>query len=334
MYDVFMKNELKHKLYQMFILGTGKNLKSAVENGLGGVIFFTKDIHSKAQFKSLIKSLPQNLFFSIDQEGGRVERTENIYGGKKYLSAKFAFEQGILEAQTHKMLTELKDYGINLNFAPCLDVNTNPNNPIIGERAYSSNPDEVIKAYNIIEPIYQEYGIIHCVKHFPGHGDASADSHIELPQIDLTLDEMESSHIKPFRHAINAPMLMVAHLKFSCFGELPTSLNKNAIDYLKNQLGYKGIIITDDMMMGAVQNLRCHSELVSESQKLSNINIFPYEIAIRAGVDMFIFRNSDDEIIEMIENLYQKASIDAELQKNIEASYKKIKKLKLYVTNT
>lgn len=310
-----MQNDLENKLYQMFILGTGKNLESAIAKGLGGVIFFTNDIKDKTQFTQLIKKLKSlqssPMFFSIDQEGGRVERTENIHGGKKYLSAKFAYEQGVLEIQTVQMLSELNKYGINLNFAPCLDVNTNPNNPIIGQRAFSNNPDEVIKAYNIIKPIYEEHKIIHCTKHFPGHGDACVDSHIELPKIDMRLEDMEKIHIKPFAHAINAPMVMMAHLQCACFGELPTSLNKNAIDYLKNKLNFKGIIITDDMMMGAVQ-------------KIDDA----YEKAIKAGADMFIFRNSDDEIIEIIENLHLKAKQDSILQEHIELASEKIKSIK------
>ncbi len=95
-------------------------------------------------------------FLSIDQEGGRVERTENIHGGKKYLSAKFAAEKGeeFLRNQTEQISRELKEYGFNLNFAPCLDVNTNPNNPIIGERAFSDNPDDVIKFGKIVYDVY------------------------------------------------------------------------------------------------------------------------------------------------------------------------------------
>ena len=161
--------ELKEKLYQMFILGTeGKNLDMALSNGLGGVIFFTKDIHSTKQFQDLTNEIKQKSkitpFLSIDQEGGRVERTENLHGGKKYLSAKFACEKGaeFLETQTQEIAKELKFYGINLNFAPCIDTNTNPNNPIIGERAFSSNPDEVIEAEKIVTAVLTP-AVLFCV---------------------------------------------------------------------------------------------------------------------------------------------------------------------------
>mgnify|MGYP002856914768 CR=1 FL=1 len=165
--------DLREKLNRMFILGTTGGGCKSVKN-LGGIIFFTHDIQSKEQFKKLISNIKSEcnpLFLSIDQEGGRVERTENIHNGKKYLSAKFAFEKGeeFLKTQTQEIACELKEYGINLNFAPCVDVNTNPLNPIIGERSYSNKPDEVIKCGKIVSDIYQKNGIMPLL-HQGSHG--------------------------------------------------------------------------------------------------------------------------------------------------------------------
>ncbi len=310
--------DLRQKLYQMFILGTeGGGLDDALANGLGGVIFFTKDIKSVKQFTELIRDLKQKAlippFFSIDQEGGRVERTENIHNGKKYLSAKYAFEKGsdFLKNQTQEIARELKSYGINLNFAPCIDVNTNPNNPIIGERAFSNNPEDVIKCEIIVSQTYRENGIIPCVKHFPGHGDADADSHLTLPVIDLPLNQMEQVHIKPFAAcAKNIEMIMVAHLLCKCFDDVPTSLSKNAVNYLR-KIGFNGVIISDDMVMKGVAGFEN-----------------PCETAIRAGLNMFIYRNSTPETIEIIEKIVQKAQNDRELSENIEKSFDKISSLK------
>ena len=321
---------LRTKLYQMFILGCeGGEYKTALKQGLGGVIFFSKDIHSKEQFKELINDIKsQSLispFLSIDQEGGRVERTENIHGGKKYLSAKFAFENGIefLSEQTRQIAQELKSYGINLNFAPCIDVNTNPDNPIIGERAFSFEPDDVIKAEKIVSEIYKNIGIISCVKHFPGHGDANADSHLTLPKIDLTLEQMEQTHIKPFKYAIKngVQMVMAAHLHCTCFEKepIPTSLSKNALNYLRNTLDFDGVIISDDMVMKGVADFGQVEACV---------------MGIKAGLNMFIYRNSDIETINIIENIYKLAQKDNELRKNIEFSYDKIIKLKKCCFNT
>lgn len=315
--------DLKTKLYQMFILGTdGDGYKKALSNGLGGMIFFTKDIQTPNQFKTLINDIKSiskiTPFLSIDQEGGRVERTENIHNGKKYLSAKFAFEKGedFLKKQTENIANELKSYGINLNFAPCIDVNTNPNNPIIGERAFSNTPDDVIRAEKIVSQTYRENGIIPCAKHFPGHGDANTDSHLTLPEINLTLQEMEKTHIKPFKAcAKNIEMVMVAHLHCTCFEKdvIPTSLSKKTISYLREKLGFEGVTISDDMIMKGVAKFG---------------NIEACEMGIRAGLNMFIYRNSTPQTINIIETIAKKAETDDELRQNIEKSYEKITHLK------
>lgn len=316
--------DIREKLYQMFILGLdGNGYKEALTKGLGGIIFFTKDIQTPEQFKNICAKITSQSkitpFLSIDQEGGRVERTENIHGGKKYLSAKFAFEKGeeFLRNQTDEIAKELKSYGINMNFAPCIDVNTNPNNPIIGERAFSNKPEEVIFGQKIVSTTYRNNGIIPCVKHFPGHGDANADSHLTLPQINLTLKEMEQTHIKPFADAVKdgIEMVMVAHLHCTCFEkeEIPTSLSKNAINYLRNSLNFNGVAISDDMIMKGVAKFGAKTAC---------------EMGIRAGLNMFIYRNSLPETIDIIEFLAQKAQGDRELFANIETSFEKIIELK------
>jgi beta-N-acetylhexosaminidase len=317
-------SNLKEKLYQMFIIGTeGGNYEQALKYGLGGIIFFTKDIKSVEQFKVLISKIKKmskiSPFLSIDQEGGRVERTENIHGGKKYLSAKFAFEKGeqFLKAQTQEIANELLSYGLNLNFAPCIDTNTNPKNPIIGERSFSSSPDEVIKGGCIVSEIFRKNNIIPCVKHFPGHGDANSDSHLTLPIIDLSLEQMECTHIKPFKVLVKQgiEMVMVAHLHCTCFEKdiIPTSLSKNAISYLRNNLNFDGVVISDDMVMKGVADFGA---------------VEACEMGIRAGINLFIYRFSDDKIINTIEKIYQKSIEDEVLRKHIDFSYEKIMNLK------
>lgn len=316
--------DLKDKIYSMFILGTeGEGYKNALSHPLGGIIFFSHDIKSKEQFKNLVKEIKTKschpLFLSIDQEGGRVERTENIYNGKKYLSARFAYQKGLdfLKTQTGKIAHELSDFGINLNFAPCIDVNTNPKNPIIGERAFSDKTNEVIEAGNLVSKTYFENFILPCQKHFPGHGDADTDSHLSLPVIDLPIDKMEKVHIAPFKSAVEngAEMIMAAHLHCTCFDKktIPASLSKNALSYLRNNLGFNGVIISDDMIMKGVSAYGPVEACVK---------------GIKAGLNMFIFRNSTPETISMIEKLAELAQNDIELKSNIENSYEKIISLK------
>lgn len=315
MYDCCMEKII----YQKFILGTGKRLDTALSKGLGGVIFFTRDIQSRDQFKALVNNIKQKAliypFLSIDQEGGRVERTENIHA--RYLSPKFAFERGdeFLINQTKKIANELCEYGLNLNFAPCADVNTNPQNPIIGERAFSDKTDEVTKAVKLVSETYRKNGIIPCIKHFPGHGDASKDSHLTLPVIDLPLSTMEEVHIKPFKENLDSEMIMVAHLHCPCFDKeaIPTSLSKNAVGYLRNLLHYDGVVITDDMVMKGVQDFGSVEACV---------------MAIRAGVDMFIYRDADELAINTIEGVIKEVKRDKELQRLVAESDNRIQRLK------
>lgn len=305
-------------VYQMFILGL-ENPYDALKKGLGGVIFFTKDIHTETQVKETIKKIKTEAlippFISIDQEGGRVERTENIR--PKRLSPKFAYEKGILKHQTEEMAKELRALGFNLNFAPCADVNTNPDNPIIGERAFANNPNDVIKGVNIFTKAMRENKIIPCIKHFPGHGDADKDSHLTLPVINLSRNEMEQIHIKPFKDAIenNIEMIMAAHLYCPCFDkkEIPASLSKNILGYLRNTLGFNGVIISDDMVMKGVQAYG---------------NLEACIMGINAGIDMFIFRNSDNKILDMINELSQIVEKDTVLREKVLASFNRITALK------
>jgi len=306
-------------IYQKYILGSGSNLNQALKKGLGGVIFFTRDIQSKDQFKTLVSEIKGKAlippFLSIDQEGGRVERTENIHA--RYLPPKFAFERGeeFLIQQTQKIAKELKEYGLNLNFAPCADVNTNPKNPIIGERAFSDKTDDVTRGVNLVAKTYRENRIIPCLKHFPGHGDASKDSHLTLPVIDLSLPIMEELHVKPFKENLDAEMIMAAHLHCTCFDKepIPASLSKNAIGYLRNVLKYDGVVITDDMVMKGVQDFGSVEACI---------------MAIRAGVDMFIYRDADELAINTIEGVVREVKCDKELQRLVLESDKRIQRLK------
>lgn len=314
MYDKSMEK----LVYQMFILGC-QNLDEALSKGLGGVIFFTKDITDEKSFKELIKNIKSKSiippFLSIDQEGGRVERTENIR--PKRLSARYAFQQGVLDSQSEEISRELAEYGINLNFAPCADVNTNPNNPIIGERSFSNNPDDVMEGIKVFTQASRKFGVIPCVKHFPGHGDADRDSHLTLPVIDLPMDEMEKTHIKPFKYAVenDIEMVMAAHLHCTCFDKqrIPASLSNNALGYLRNNLGYDGVVVSDDMVMKGVQKYGSLEACI---------------MGINAGIDMFIFRDSDDETLKMIEELVKVVEADEALQQKVLKSNERISRLK------
>lgn len=315
-----MINFMEKYVYQMFILGL-QQVETIINKGVGGVIFFKDDIITDSDLRDKIKHIKSSSqlppFVSIDQEGGRVERTENIR--PKRISARDAYLKGkkYLQAQSDEISKELADWGFNLNFAPCVDVNTNEKNPIIGERSFSSKTEDVIEGAEIFINSSRKYGIVPCVKHYPGHGDADKDSHLTLPKIDLTIEKMEKIHIKPFKWAVdnNIEMIMAAHLHCTCFDNevVPASLSRNAIGYLRNELKYDGVIISDDMVMKGVQEYGSLEACI---------------MGINAGLDMFIFRNSDNKTLDMIDELVRVVEQDKELQRKVLASYDRIIKLK------
>ena len=323
-------DDLKEKINQLFILGyEGEDFRintdfvELLENGLGGVIFFTQNIVEAEQFKEqvslikLISKLPP--FLSIDEEGGRVERFENLNkncpDGKKYLSAKYIAQEGetALKEQTQRIAEDLKEFGLNMNFAPVLDLNSNPDNPIIGERAYSDKPEEVTKYALLVNDIYNKNRIITVGKHFPGHGDTKKDSHLELPEVDLAFDEFEKVHIYPFKKAIekDIPSVMIAHVHYDCFDKekIPASLSENVLNYLRQNLRYKGLIISDDMEMGGITGFSKFEAVVK---------------MLKNGVNCFIYRNCTKEVVELTKEIYFASKSDMMLEKAINESYYKI----------
>lgn len=231
------------------------------EESLAGVILFKRNIESKEQLTELIRELKsikkdRPLFVSVDHEGGRVFRlpppftkiptAREIAAGEESLP----FEIGSL------MGRELREVGFNLNYAPVLDVDTNSYNPIIGDRSFSSDPEIVaMKALELVRGIRSEK-ILPCGKHFPGHGDTSKDSHLELPIVDHSLSRLEKIELVPFIAAIqdSIEMLMTAHVLYPQLDpDFPATLSKKIITgLLREKLNYSGVIISDDFLMKAI----------------------------------------------------------------------------------
>lgn len=311
---------LREKISQMFIVGfsgtclnsENKNIQILSKNGLGGVILFAENIDSYNQIQDLSKELKDiakiPLFISIDQEGGLVERTIHIKNKVDYLTAMaLASTENpeLIKKHTQIMAEELKFMGVNMNFAPVLDVNTNINNPIIGVRSFGDSAEDVIKYSEPVYKAFNENNIIAVGKHFPGHGETSVDSHLDMPVVDLSLEELEDVHVKPFKEAFKSGLdaVMIAHVFYKAFAtchcvegnpsgtvSCPASLSSEVITgYLKEKLNYKGLIISDDMVMGGISKYYNYLEACVKG--------------INAGIDLFIFRNSGDEILKLIEEL-------------------------------
>jgi beta-N-acetylhexosaminidase len=232
---------------------------------LGGVIYFARNIVEPAQVRELSRESAAlahewPLWISVDQEGGRVARLKRPFtewppmvtlgrSGSDALAKRFAAA----------LAAELRAVGINLDYAPVLDVHTNPKNPVIGDRAFSEKAEDVARIGEIIIRALQDAGVAACGKHFPGHGDTSTDSHHELPLVEHPPDRLREVEYVPFRAAIAADVacIMTAHVLVPALDPvLPATLSPLVVNaVLKQELGYRGVVISDDLGMKAISAL-------------------------------------------------------------------------------
>lgn len=239
--------------------------KVNAEYPVGGVILFAHNIADPVQLDSLIthlKAFDGNPLIYVDEEGGRVARIAN---NPRFQVEKFKSMGAIGKTGNQKEAyrcgntigTYLKEYGFDVDLAPVADVNTNPNNPVIGTRAFS--PDPAVAAQMVAAYVsgLEDAGIAGCVKHFPGHGDTRADTHFGYAQTRKTWEEMLDCEMLPFKAGIAArvPLVMTAHIAAPAVtgNNVPATLSPVLLqEKLRGELGYDGVIITDGMAMGAI----------------------------------------------------------------------------------
>ena len=243
----------------------GDGTKTALEKyPVGGLVYFKKNIQSEEQIKKMIEnSVSYNkypMFIAVDEEGGKVTRLadalklDNI--GPMAEIGSTGDSNNAYEAMK-TVGTYLTSHGFNLNFAPVADVLTNEDNESIGDRSFSSDPSVVAGMVTSAMNGLEEVGVTACVKHFPGLGDASEDTHNGLAVIDKSLDELKQAELVPFISAIEngANMIMVGHMSLpQVVGDnTPATMSKEVIsDLLRSELGFNGVVITDAMNMGAI----------------------------------------------------------------------------------
>jgi beta-N-acetylhexosaminidase len=197
----------------------------------------------------------ERILVCIDHEGGRVHRPPPPI-------TRFASPRAWRDRASEvggAMGRELRSLGINLNFAPLLDVNSNPANPVIGERAFGVTPDEVILPARAFLRALQAEGVLGCPKHFPGHGDVNLDSHYGLPVLDLSLSELRARELIPFAALIEpeTKLIMSAHILFPQIDpDWPATVSPRFVrDILRTEMGFEGVVVTDDLGMGAIATL-------------------------------------------------------------------------------
>lgn len=210
--------------------------------------------------KDAVGSGGDPLLVSVDQEGGRVQRIRapaTVWPPMMKLDDIEDIAAGLLAEEVGlAMGRELRAVGFDVDFAPVLDIHTNDANPIIGDRAFSTTADRVITRALAFARGLERAGVIGCGKHFPGHGDTSTDSHLELPKLDHDMARLRKVELEPFRRAATekVPMLMTAHVVFSALDpKVPATLSRKVItDLLRKDLGYGGVVVSDDLDMKAI----------------------------------------------------------------------------------
>ncbi|MEZ7893439.1 MAG: beta-N-acetylhexosaminidase [Candidatus Wallbacteria bacterium] len=265
------------KIGQLFMLGihgttlsdNSESAASAIDliknYNIGGIILFARNITGGEQIAKMIREIKSHAKFppavSIDQEGGLVLRLTTgatVMPGNMALAACPDDQSDNMCGMWGEITAkELRNLGFTLNLAPVLDINCNPQNPGIGARSFSDSPEICSKLGTALIKSVQKNGLSACAKHFPGKGNAAVDAHLDLPSIPSTLQEMENFELIPFKNAINSGVdaVMTAHVVFSGIpGEnLPATLSHGILTgLLKEKLGFKGALITDDMEMGAI----------------------------------------------------------------------------------
>lgn len=303
-------SNIREKIGQMMMIGfqgasiSGELKEIILDYGVGGVILFSRNIESPEQIKELCRSIKKLYiennkippFISIDQEGGRVFRLKSPFRQyPSYGELGRTDSEDAVRSNALSMAEELIDIGINMNMAPVLDVHTNPKNPIIGDRAFGSEPEIVSRLGMQVIAAFHEKGIIAVGKHYPGHGDTSSDSHLELPVVGHGIERLEEIEFKPFLHAFENGLnaVMTAHLLYPALDpDYPATMSEKIISgILRKKQGFDGVVITDDLEMKAISN-----NYTGEDAAI---------LPIKAGADMLLICHSRDKQLETFESLLQ-----------------------------
>lgn len=292
---------LEQKVGQMFICGFNaltpdEHAKILIEQyQVGGICYFRRNVNTLPQLAELSKSLQElaarsqeiPLLISIDQEGGMVARID--HEGISRIPGNMALGAAGSEEDSYKVAQigarELRSLGVNMNFAPCLDVNNNPRNPVIGVRSFGEDPKTVAKLGTAAIRGYQEEGVSATAKHFPGHGDTSVDSHLGRASVPHDIERLNNVELYPFVEAIQSGVdaIMTAHVSFPAIepSDLPATLSRSVLTgLLREKMGFEGLIVTDCLEMhaiskeygipeGAIRAIEAGADCVLVSHRLS-----------------------------------------------------------------
>ena len=297
--------------------------KFVAEAPPAGFILFARNIEEPAQVRELNRELGAMVpdhspaLLTVDQEGGRVLRVrETAWPAMRSLGNIDDLSATRRTAQT--MAEELRAMGFNLDWAPCADVDSNPANPVIGDRSFSRDPEAVSRHVNAFLTGLHDAGVMGAVKHFPGHGDTNTDSHLELPVVDKDGGDLERCELVPFEAAVRheVEIVMTAHVMFPALDEsVPATMSSPILrGWLRERLGHRGVVVSDDMEMKAVRG-----RYPLEQQ---------LDMACRATVDLFLMCRSLDLQVEAWETLIRLAEADPTHDRLAEDSMRRLAALR------
>ncbi len=332
----FGELSLKQKIGQLFMCGfegtePAKEIGDLIRDyGVGGIIYFRRNLKDAGQVRELSDRLQQiseyPLFIAIDQEGGMVVRLEEGVTVMPGGMAQGAADNEALTREAAKLSgAELREIGINMNFAPCLDVNNNPQNPVIGVRSYGEDSKRVAALGLAAIQGYKEGGVVAVAKHFPGHGDTAVDSHHALPVVPHGVDRLNEVELYPFRYAIErkADAIMTAHVVFPAYepdSAIPATRSEPILTgLLRKELGFEGVIVTDCLEMnaisgtigvarGAVDAIKAGADLILVSHRVSR-QTAALEAVMEAVMTGEISEARIDEAARRIWNLKQEQGL-------------------------
>ena len=331
--EILSQMSLKEKVDQLFVITPEKltgvsvvvqagdaTAQALKEHPVGGLVYFSQNLNNPAQTQKMMADTQScsrlGLLTAVDEEGGDVARVAEKLGTTAFSPMYHNRDQGVQTAcgNAQVIASDIKSLGFNTDFAPVADVWSNPDNKVIGTRAFSNDFGQAAKLVPAAVKGFHDGGVICCLKHFPGHGDTNEDSHTSAAYTDKSAKELEEEEWSVFKAGIDAgaDMVMVGHVTVKAVDDVPATISKKLVTkVLRRELGFDGVVITDSLIMGAVADLDSGQLCVQ---------------AVEAGADMLL----EPESLDLAESALIQAVSDGQIsEKRLDQSVRRILRMKL-----
>jgi beta-N-acetylhexosaminidase len=336
-----VNSDLRRDAGQLLWIGIGGTELTVLERRrfsegrAGGTVLFARNLAEDAaggleveallaliaEMRAAAKECGEVLLVAVDQEGGRVQRVRSpaVRWPPMLAHDRLPAEEAVAVAEQagEAIGRELAALDFDIDFAPVLDVHTNPENPVIGDRAFSTHPERAAERALAFARGLAHAGLLACGKHFPGHGDTSNDSHLELPRVEHELERLRRVELLPFARAAAAalPMMMTAHVVFAAFDSAPATLSARVVrELLRGELGYRGIVVSDDLDMKAIAD---HFGVEDAAAR-----------AVEAGCDVLLLCKDPDHQDRAYEALVRRGELSSGFRERLAGAAASVRRLK------